>query len=500
MTVVAPQVATARTGLQLTREFATRLDEAGIRYCHFKSNQHLEAALQGITDMDVLVDRRAGPKLTEILGGLGCKRFSAPPSGDYPAVEDHLGFDRPTGRLIHLHLHHRLTAGEKHLKGYRLPWEELMLSTSRKDPATGFRAADPNVECLLLLVRSGLKLGAADGVLAWLGRDQVGDDVAREFAWLMKRVDPEHLVELGESLLGKPVGSALRKILLDGPSVGRLFALRARGRPALERFRSYSGVEATLRRTWRMLFLVFCALGRKLPNPPMAVSRKNPRGGLLIAFLGADGSGKSSLAQRVVKWLRWKLDARVAYFGSGDGPSSLLRLPFRQALRWVIASRSGPRITPLRDRVPTGVRALWALVLALEKRRRLMQAWRARNQGLVIVCDRYPQDQIKGFSDGPLLDRWRRSRWPWLRMLARWEAMPYAWAISHPPDLVLKLRVTPVVAVRRKPEMRLDDVCRRERAIADLGFPVATRVREVNADGPWDDVLLECKREIWEEL
>jgi hypothetical protein len=118
----------------------------------------------------------------------------------------------------------------------------------------------------------------------------------------------------------------------------------------------------------------------------------------------------------------------------------------------------------------------------------------------VIVCDRYPQDQIKGFSDGPLLDRWRRSRWPWLRMLAHWEAMPYAWAISHPPDLVLKLRVTPVVAVRRKPEMRLDDVCRRERAIADLGFPVATRVREVNADRPWDDVLLECKREIWEEL
>src|SRR6185369_2364809 len=84
MTVVAPQVATARTGLQLTREFATRLDEAGIRYCHFKSNQHLEAAHQATTDMDVLVDRRAGPKLTEILGGLGCKRFSAPPSGDYP--------------------------------------------------------------------------------------------------------------------------------------------------------------------------------------------------------------------------------------------------------------------------------------------------------------------------------------------------------------------------------------------------------------------------------
>jgi thymidylate kinase len=182
----------------------------------------------------------------------------------------------------------------------------------------------------------------------------------------------------------------------------------------------------------------------------------NPRGGLLIALVGADGSGKSSLAKRVVTWLRWKLDARVIYFGSGDGPSSFLRLPFRQVLRLVIAARSDTRrpVAPLRDRVPTPVRALWALVLALEKRRRLMQVWRARNRGLVVVCDRYPQNQIMGFADGPLLDRWQYARSPWLRMLARWEATPYAWAQAHAPDLVLKLRVTPGVAVRRKPEMR----------------------------------------------
>ena len=498
----APRDATTHIGLQLTRQLSARLEEAGIRYCHFKSNQHLAEALQGVTDMDVLVDRRAGPRLTQILGELGCKRFSAPPAGGYPAVEDHLGLDRPTGRLIHLHLHHRLTAGERHLKGYRLPWEELVLSTSRKDPASGFRAADPDVECLLLLVRSALKLGVAERVLAWFERAEVGADEAREFAWLMKRVDRERLVDLGESLLGKPTGSALREIVSHGLSVGRLLALRRRGRAALDLCRSYTRTEAFLRCSWRMLVLGLCAIGRKLSSPPLPVSRVNPRGGLLIAFVGADGSGKSSLAQRVVTWLRWKLDARVAYFGSGDGPSSLLRLPFRQVLRLVIARRGGTRqdITPLRDRVPTGVRALWALLLALEKRRRLRQAWRARNRGLVVVCDRYPQNQIMGFTDGPLLDRWQHSRSPWLRMLARWESAPYMWAQAHPPDLVLRLRVSPGVALRRKPEMRIEDVARREHAAGQLRFPTATRVRDVNANQPWDDVLLECKREVWEEL
>jgi len=64
----------------------------------------------------------------------------------------------------------------------------------------------------------------------------------------------------------------------------------------------------------------------------------------------------------------------------------------------------------------------------------------------------------------------------------------------------LRLRVSPGVALRRKPEMRIEDVARREHAAGQLRFPTATRVRDVNANQPWDDVLLECKREVWEEL
>jgi thymidylate kinase len=295
----------------------------------------------------------------------------------------------------------------------------------------------------------------------------------------------------------------LHAIVTDGPSVGRLLELRRRGRATLDLCRSYPRADGILRRWWRMMVLVGCRLGKRLSNPPMTVSRINPRGGVLIAFVGADGSGKSSLAHRIVAWLRWKVDARAVYFGSGDGPSSLLRLPLRQALRWVVAVRSNgspKNVTSIRDRFPTGLRAIWALVLSLEKRRRLMQVWGARNRGLIVVCDRYPQNQVMGFSDGPLLHRWNDSPSTWLRRLARWEAAPYRWAQAHPPDLVLKLHVSPEVAIRRKPEMQLDEVSRRERAVTDLRFPNVTRVRDLNADRTWDDVLLECKREVWEEL
>src|SRR5262245_18086205 len=259
-----PRVARPRIGLQISQDLAAQLEEPGIRYCHFKSNQHLDEALQGVTDLDVLVDRRAGPRLAQILAELGCKRFSPPPVGDYPAVEDHIGFDASTGRLIDLHLHHRLTAGERYLKGYRLPWEELVLSTSRRDPRSGFRTSDPDMECLLLLVRSALKLGGVERVLSWLGRDAVKPEEAREFAWLEQRIDHERLVSLGESLLGRPVGRALREIVTAGPSVRRLLRLRQRAKPVLDLCRSYPLAEAMIRRTWRMLVLGMCSLGKKL--------------------------------------------------------------------------------------------------------------------------------------------------------------------------------------------------------------------------------------------
>src|SRR5436853_7447550 len=91
---------------------ARRLDQSGIRYCHFKSNRRLADGLCGRSDLDMLIERR-GNQLAAILGETGYKRFTAPPGGDYPGVEDYLAMDHATGRLVHLHLHHQLTTGER---------------------------------------------------------------------------------------------------------------------------------------------------------------------------------------------------------------------------------------------------------------------------------------------------------------------------------------------------------------------------------------------------
>ena len=119
---------------------------------------------------------------------------------------------------------------------------------------------------------------------------------------------------------------------------------------------------------------------------------------------------------------------------------------------------------------------------------------------MLVLCDRYPQTSVQGFNDGPLLAALADSRSRFLRRLGAWEQAVYAEAVGDGPDLVLKLRVSPAVAVARKPEMSTEEIERRLSAVAAVELGPRCSVLEVDADRPLEDVLLEVKRAIWEQL
>jgi thymidylate kinase len=302
----------------------------------------------------------------------------------------------------------------------------------------------------------------------------------------------------------------------------RLAALRRASNPTLRMYRTYRPAAGLVTRWMREAQAVRVHLGKRVPQLCGPLGRTNPRGGIVVTLVGPDGSGKSRLATELAKWLGWKVDARAMYFGSGEGNSSLLRRPlkklqlFAKERGWYAghslprgtAPSAKPKATRTRTRIlrrvarsfESSARVAWAMLLASEKRGRLMRAWRARNRGITVICDRYPQSQVAGFNDGPLLDRWHRSPRPLLRAMAEWESSPYRWALANPPDVVIKLVVSPAVAIARKPDMSLEEIQRRRHAVASLRFPRSTRVVEVDADRPWEQVLLECKRELWDAL
>jgi hypothetical protein len=138
---------------------------------------------------------------------------------------------------------------------------------------------------------------------------------------------------------------------------------------------------------------------------------------------------------------------------------------------------------------------VWATVVALEKRSKLLAAHRGAKRGLIVVADRYPHNDILDFNEGPLIAHLSKAPL-WLR---RFEVSTYALARHLPPDLVIKLRVTPETAGRREPDMDPAVIPERIKALQRLTFPGA-HIVSVDAEQPLAEVIRAVKGEVWRLL
>lgn len=500
--------------LRAVADLFDRLHAEGIRYCHWKSNEHLGATLTGTTDIDLLVDRQATQTLARVLAGTSFKRFTTVGWRSYPAIESYLGLDTDSGKLLHLHLHYRLTLGERRLKGYRLPWEEVLLATRQWDGASRIYVADPHVELLLLVVRAVLKLRVRDLALAALGRAYVRGGVLRELRWLAEQIDQRRLRDVARPLVGaRAAGLLLTMAVAPLPTVRQLLAFRRAVRPPLAGYRTYSGLVAWWRRWAREGGGRLSQLARRFGvlNPSRRIV---PHGGVLVAFVGSDGSGKSTVTTEIVRWLSAELDTVRIYFGNGKGPASLLRRVL-EAVAGVVrrTTRGRARVSPPGPGAPVPSRrgegksrlrdlgdALWVLALAGERRRRFRQARHARNLGMVVICDRFPQAEFPGLNDGPWLGHWLAHASGFRRGAARRELAAIRLAEQHAPDLVVKLHVPPHTARVRRPNVPADYLVQKAQEITALQYPGAGRIVDIDASQPLERVLLDVKRALWQCL
>jgi thymidylate kinase len=501
--------------LRVVTALCRGLAETGVVYCHWKSNEHLRAGTLGETDLDILVDRESAAEAARVLAETGYKRMLAVPARSYVGIEDYLALDQATGRLVHLHLHYRLVLGEKFLKGYRLPWEDRLLAGRQLDQETGVYVSPPELELIVLVTRAALKLRRRE-TLGFGGPGPLDADFLREFRWLAERVDTDRLRSQATELLGVSAALRLAAMLQAPPDRAAVSRFRREIAPVTDAWRTYPASEATRRRWAREARARSAKLWSRISGSPPIIRFSNPRGGVIIAFLGADGSGKSTVTGAVDAWLSWRVEVVRLYFGFGDGPVSPIRKPL-QALKSLYSRRRSRAVTrtqpssvypgeetasrPSWLALPKVIwRILWSWSVVREKQTRLARAQRGRNLGLAVIGDRYPQAQIMALGDGPLLSHWEKHPWAWLRAVARWELAEYRSMEAVAPDLVIKLHVTPEVSARRKRDVSLDSLVSRVDVVKRVQFPERTRVAQVDADQPIEQVLLEVKRAIWEAL
>jgi len=493
---------------------AKLLDELageGVRFCLWKSNLHLAEALEGLTDLDLLVERDQIHRFREIVLRHGTKPLVPPPGGRYPGLEHFLGFDPSSGRQFHLHVHDRLVLGQRYVKNHHLPLESAFLDSVRL--LEGVPVPRPELELAVLAVRTLLKYRARDVVKDVLGIRSPGitAEMQGEIRWLLEQTSIERVRETLRQTRGVVPGDVvcdlLETVVREPRSGYVLFRLRGRLRSVLRGLQRRSRIQARAEYLW-FLWLRRRGLRRRPFDPRMTPAS----GGRTIALVGADGSGKSTIVEALVDRLGWKLQVRSYYMGS-KAPSRTSRwlyLAFR-ALRRGHRSASG-RFGPAEARPIAAVRdvtlALHHLSIGRDRARRYREAERDARAGRVVIFDRFPLETLScershRLLDGPqIADALGDSIGPVTGLLARREERIYR--RFRLPDSLVVLQVSPEVSVLRKPDHLPDVLAAKGRATLEVaGLAEASgevAVIRIDADRPLDEVLLDLEARLWDVL
>ncbi|HEY7616723.1 MAG TPA: hypothetical protein VH744_07965 [Terriglobales bacterium] len=486
------------------------LNQSGVRYCNWKSSIRIPEGMQGRTDLDLLVDPRDAVIFQQMLHEHGLKAARPAPGKEYPGIENYLGFDPQTGRLFHLHVHYQLVLGEQFVKNYHLPIEEAFLSKTIL--RHGIRAPRPEVELIVLCLRALLKYRDRDALkdnLPFLRRfgkkGGLPGSIVAEIRWLLGQTSleqvSEQLVLWRKILPGEPVIGLLSWATRDEPAGRRLWQYRGQVRRVLRSFQRRDRLAASLsyfREDWRRKRRIFKPASEK----KMTFSAGGPR----IAFVGVDGSGKSTVTSRVAKWLAWRLSVGVFYMGKTREtlPAFALKplIKLARMAHGFSVRRFGKQSLP--SRMTAGPKGLLEDLAALMEGQARLRAYREScrraGEGIVVLYDRYPLQMVQvddHMMDGPRIAI-RPGRMNGLQAwLARTETGLYSQI--QPPDHTILLHVSPAISQSRRPEDNGANLAVKARAMEGIASD-GLALTVIEAEQPLEEVLAQVKQVLWKLL
>ena len=479
--------------LKISKMLFTSWNDNQLCYCHWKSNEHLLPGLMGDTDLDVLLSEKDKEHGEEVLRKLDFLQCRSQYGSRYPGVDDWIGFDENTGKLIHLHLHYHVITGHKGLKEYNIPWTSEVLETRIQDSVTGVFIASPSIELVTLYTRIALKVSLSDLCKRFIGKYHIDKSFLIEIEYLKRRVDwndVEKMVFRYYDCYASQVVSIMKKDVLTTNDIFILRRIAERIFRKVSRYK-YSNRLLEFYYKYALKFRKFLRL--KLHR--FVVTRKVPKSGkgVQVAFLGQDGAGKTTVTTIIRKWWSWKMDVQLVYLGSGENYHSwrkilLNKLPrsygFKIVRAWLTLSKYKK--------------------LAKDVLHTIKEGDRYAKKGGLVIYDRYPQIQYSGISDGPKIRKLFLEKSPELfrgifSRYAKIEEKYLKQATEHQPDIVFKLMIPPEESVRRKPENALDTMVTKHNIIKSLQFEKSD-VYVIDATMPFEEEILMIKKIIWEHV
>lgn len=208
----------------------------------------------------------------------------------------------------------------------------------------------------------------------------------------------------------------------------------------------------------------------------------------LIAVVGSDGSGKSTLSADLLAHIRQSRAAESGYLGLGSGEQG------RRIGRWPVI---GPplhrfldgiadRLREPSEPIPGYLAARYAVNKSRKRRARFDALLAQRRAGKVIVTDRYPQVEVPGLHDGPILAGIATDKR--LAAMQAAERALYAEMAAYRPTLVIRLHVDVDTVMARKPDHDRTLITRKVETVPLLLFNGAPIV-DIDATMPYAEEL-----------
>lgn len=479
------------SSLKIVKDLIFNLNGENITYCHFKSNEHLEAALNGNTDLDILFEIQQKDRCEEILLKNGFIRMAGVKARKYPGIEDYIGIDPESGRIVHVHGHFKLMGGESGVKPYHIRLERWLLY-NREKSTENIYVASPSTELILLLLRACLKQTWWSRALSLVGLSSLSEDDIREIGWLVGQTSLYDVKNSVPDVLENNIKSFPK--LFDGTfSSYDLWGLYKVWRSTLSVWRVKNNFQI-LKTRLNYFFVRVNSKFSLVKRPVRRVFESSP--GLIVAILGCDGSGKSTQVKLVTKELRRKIDTKPYYMGSGDGKAKWYRLPLKFLIKvraiyikkHSVNKSSHKNIMRGKNKKTHDKwsfhlvwKFLWAIILASERKDKLREISNLRKDGAIIVCDRYPQVHVHNMNDGPLLFSYINSKNSLLRYISNWEYKIYQLSESISPDVVIKLWAPIDILKNRRKEMGYEKLDDKQNALLDITFSKDVRVVKIKS-------------------
>jgi len=486
--------------LQLIGSLSRLLEEAGVRYCHWKSNAAIDRSTSGDNDLDLLVGRSDLSSFTEILSRLGFLRAHKPGLA-IPGIESFYGYDTNADRLVHVHAHYQLVLGDDRTKNYRLPIEDAYLDSATRTGLLALPSAE--VEYVVFVIRMILKYCTWDE-MAWCaarGRRAGPSPTERgEHEYLAARVDEERTIVVVEKHLpfvGAKLFADCAAVLTSGGSTRRRIRTGRMLEESLQPHARYSRRRDRALRIWRRFAL---AAHRRMRG-----SQKNrlAGGGAMVGIMGGDGSGKSTALAALGDWLGPEFDVRLVHLGKPrwSARTFAVRAGLKGVARGVDALARLDRVTPARrlaSHVETYRPLLWLVCTARDRHNAYRSARRFASDGGLVLCDRYPHPWLRSM-EAPLIAS-RTADGPDNRLVRAMIGVEQRYHRSiAPPELLVVLRVDPEIAVQRKTEESPDSVRARGAEVWNIDWR-DSRAHVIDASQPEEAVARELKALVWSAL